>query len=150
MTYILRNKYTYALLMFFIAILISDCMVRNEFNLFNFSIYTMVLGLCLEIIVFAFSKKFYGKLQWKTVLISFVIIISMFYLSNPIAISLIDYNKNAISKKSLDLNDNTVLLFYGVIPTILDFGSNTEIKINGLNGSMYIYSIEDKEWKIDG
>lgn len=150
MTNILRNKYTYNLLMFFIAVLIADCMVRNEFNLFNFNIYILLFGLCLEIIVFAFSKKFCEKLQWRTALISFIIIISMFYMSNPIAFRLIEYNKNAISKKSIALNDNKVILFYGVIPTILDFGLSTEIKVKGLNGSMYIYSIENKEWKIDG
>ena len=150
MTYILRSKYTYNLLMFFIAVLIADCMVRNEFNLFNFNLYILLLGLCLEIIVFGLSKKFCEKLQWRTSLISFIIIISMFFMSNPIAFRLNEYNKDAISKKSVALNDNTVLLFYGVIPTILNFGLSTEIKVKGLNGSIYIYNIENKEWKIDG
>ncbi|MBK9402639.1 MAG: hypothetical protein IPN36_17900 [Bacteroidetes bacterium] len=150
MIHVLRNKYTYTLLMFFIAVFVSDRMVRNEFNLFNFNIYTMLLGLCLEIIVLVFSKKFCGNLQWRTASISSIIIICMFFLSNPIASRLNEYNKYTITKISLPFNDNSILLFYGIFPTILDFGLSTEIKVKGLNGSMYIYSIENKEWKIDG
>ena len=74
----------------------------------------------------------------------------MFFLSNPIASRLNEYNKYTITKISLPFNDNSILLFYGIFPTILDIGSNTEIKINGLSGSMYSYNIKSKKWKIDG
>jgi hypothetical protein len=135
---------------FILTFYFIDNNVREEFNLFSFPEYNILWYLLSVIILTILAKKLIKKWIIMPVLLSILLFTLSYSFSRTIAYNLNRYNIDRIeqikvSDKS-EIKNNTVYLYYGLVPTSYRLFDFTDISIKDLGGRIQTYNAKSRLW----